>query len=260
MSKDIKEFGLFLNSFIYKNGIAKGMSEKRYGKLDKFLHNYITECNVSVKKMLDIGVCSGITTMELSSFFEDKIEIVGTDLTFYVYKFKLYPFEFYFDKNKRLMKLVFFRIAFHNHLGLKNSLIKIPMFVLNIAEILLKFFYRTPQNGEKISLIYPGAYKDNISYLEDDITITNTSFLDKFNLVRIADVFTDKFRFTDPIRKIILSYMKDESYLFIIDKIEGGILFKKSNQKLVHIDCFGTINSSNGTVYSDLKKDSIINE
>ena len=57
--------------------------------------------------------------MELSSFFEDKIEIVGTDLTFYVYKFKLYPFEFYFDKNKRLMKLVFFKIAFHNHLGLK---------------------------------------------------------------------------------------------------------------------------------------------
>ena len=244
-----KKFSEILNDIVI-NGVWKRTGPSRLLTLDDWILNIIEKYNSNEFKFLDIGASDGCTTYDLviSSQNRLKVSVFATilemQLRLFCYRKGYLKYYLDYNANPFLIQIGAFGILFEK---IKSK----EGYLLNPLIKILKYFFKTIRlqnflyKDDDILLINPIARNvSNISWLEQDLFLYNSSLIDTFDLIRCSNVLNLGYFDGEKIKNaftILSKYLKKDGLLLVSRAVDesGSIkhtatVWKKSGDKLIH--------------------------
>lgn len=256
----------FFTSLMTKNKTYKTTFHGRFSKVNPHIVEYIRDYGIRAPRILDIGISSGISTIELYDDLEKggiKPKIIATDILIDAFLVKVLPscyalvdsggFPLRFDAPFFTMKPWVTRSDYYNGMFIFRKSIN-KLFTFKANRIL-----RRSGNScvKKVKLVTPRVLSNtDITVCGDDISRYNSSYESSFDFIRAANVL-NKGYFSNDILTTMISNIgrylkKPHGSLFVVrthdDCTNHGTLFNWScNQKFKVVQKFG-----NGSEIEDL--------
>ncbi|TAM96217.1 MAG: ATP/GTP-binding protein [Rhodanobacteraceae bacterium] len=188
----------FFSSLMTRNKTYKTTFQGRFAEINQYLHREIECGHLRVHHVLDIGISSGVSTLEL---YEDihasdhAIDLVGTDILVHASLVRVFPgcramvdeegFPLRFDVFGRGMA------PWVRHSDYANGFFLIRK-VVNLAFTkIARHILSIPEDGraERVDLVTPRLLAlKGIQILDDDIGQYNPDFCRRFDFIRVANV------------------------------------------------------------------------
>jgi hypothetical protein len=239
-----KDEETFFTSIMAKNGTYKTTFQSRFVQTNEELLHLISSRVIRINSILDIGISSGISTLELYEHLSShgyETRIVGTDLLIDAYMVAVLPgcyalvdqsgFPLLFDVLGQGMKPWVTRQDYASGFFLVRK--GINTLFRRLANRILSSIH---QSGVKrVKLVTPRLLKEaNIRACEDDITRYNPALAGKFDFVRAANVLNRGYFGDDALRNIIANikrYMMPSCSTLLVmrtheDRRNHGTLFR----------------------------------
>lgn len=248
----------FFTSIMAKNGTYKTTFQRRFAQINEDLLCLMSTGAVSVRSVLDIGISSGTSTLELYEFLDSHgygTRIVGTDLLIDAYLVRVMPkcfalvdksgFPLRFDVFGHGMKPWVTRQDYTNGFFLVRKTINI--FFRGLAHKTLASTHET--SVKRVKLVTPRLLENkNIDVCEDDVLAYNPEFAGRFDFVRAANVLNKGYFGDDALRGIIANirrYMAPPPSSLLImrtheDRTNHGTLFRlEPSGRFLALERFG---------------------
>ncbi len=188
----------FFSSLKLRNGTYKTTFQKRFSDINKQILVLLKTTDIKVDNILDIGISSGISTLELVEDLNSAgytNHIVGTDLLMDAYIVHIFPgcyalvdntgYPLRFDLFKWSIKPWIIRTDYHNGFFIFRKFINL-IFVYRAKNLIAKSKHADVQ---KVKLITPKLLSHtNVVIQMGDITKFNYSYREKFNFIRAANI------------------------------------------------------------------------
>lgn len=257
VSPDIEE--AFFSSLKLRNGTFKTTFRGRFLDINKQIIDLLQLSDIRVDNLLDIGISSGISTLELYDELNSagyRTRVTGTDLMIDARIVSVFPRCFALvDSTGYPLRFDFFKWGLAPWVG-ANDYRSTGFFVLRqllnvIFHYRLKAICKSPYHAFRdVKLVTPRlGNHTNISVQQDDITEFNESFCNKFNFIRAANIL-NKGYFSEQALAAILGNIKryltkPRGHLLIVRTLEGendhcswsnhGTLFSVDNHEKCEI-------------------------
>lgn len=240
----------FFSSLKLRNGTYKTTFQKRFSKINRDLQGLVESGQVGVDHVLDIGISSGSSTLEL---YEDLAaagkhsHIIGTDLSteaslvnvapgcFALVDSTGYPLRY--DIFKWSIKPWVVSSDYHNGFFILRKCINLALGYRS-RKLISQF------NSARVStvrLITPMLRKHpNIVVQKDDVTQYNHLFEGKFNFIRAANVL-NKGYFTDTALVAIIDNIKH-----YLARPKGALLVVRTHENAVNQGTLFSIEENGG--------------
>lgn len=250
---------VFFTSIMARNGTYKTTYGSRFSKINEQLLRLISAGSISARSVLDVGISSGVNTLELAESLGAhgyEASIVGTDILIDAYLVRVLPgcdalvdasgFPLRFDLFGRGMKPWIVQSDYRSGFFLVRK-------GINMLFRSLAARARAEHQGSKtthVQLVAPRLLEDkNIVVCDDDITRFNPEFAARFDFVRAANVLNKGYFDDGALRGIIdnvREYLKPSAGSLLVlrtheNKENHGTLFKlDSDNRFVPLERFGT--------------------
>jgi hypothetical protein len=252
----------FFSSIRGRNGTYKTTVHQRFSSINRSLAHKLQEGQISTGSVLDIGISSGISTLEL---YDDiracgyDTHIVGTDVLIDAYMVRVGTgcyalidetgFPLRFDVFGRGMKPWVTSADYRTGMFVFRKMVNITF--THRARRLLGVAERQP-GGERVRsvrLVTPrlGGARD-IAIQADDIGKFNPAFSGRFDFIRAANIF-NKGYFQPPVLERMIgnvrAYLKAPGASLLVvrtheDQVNHGTLFRLSDdRRFAVLDRFG---------------------
>lgn len=240
----------FFASLRLRNGTYKTTFQKRFSKINNELLKLLNNGDIQMSNLLDIGMSSGISTLELYDDLKSvgyKSRIAGTDFMMDAYLTHVFPGCYaLMDNTGYPLRYDLLRWSIKPWVTSEDYWS--GFFILRKC-INLAFGNRAKNmicgnkfaNLTKVKLITPRLYKhSNIVVQKDDITQYNHQFNEKFNFIRAANIL-NKGYFTEAVLVSIIGNIKryltrPTGALLVVRTHENGI----NHGSLFNIESAGT--------------------
>ncbi|MEY2116018.1 MULTISPECIES: hypothetical protein [Rhodanobacter] len=237
----------FFTSLMTRNKTYKTTFHDRFFDINPYLQEYLLRRAPPALRILDVGVSSGISTVEL---YDDlsrggrEVEVVGTDILIDALLVKVFPgchalvdsggFPLRFDFPLVTMKPWVTRDDYYNGLFILRKFVN-TLFTRRVHQIL-----RNPHDVRicEVKLVTPRALaKAGITLHTDDISRYNSGFEGKFDFVRAANVLNSGY-FPPAILSTMVANIgcylnKPDGSLLVVrtheDRASHGTLFRRGN-------------------------------
>lgn len=250
---------VFFTSIMARNGTYKTTYGSRFSNINEQLLRFISAGSISARNVLDIGISSGVNTLELAESLGAhgyEANIVGTDILIDAYLVRVLPncdalvdasgFPLRFDLFGRSMKPWVVQSDYRNGFFLVRKGINV-LFRSLAARIRAG---RQTSKTTHVQLVAPRLLEDkNIVVCDDDITRFNPDFAARFDFVRAANVLNKGYFDDGALRGIIRNiqrYLKPSAGSLLVlrtheSKENHGTLFKlDSDNRFILLERFGT--------------------
>jgi len=250
---------VFFTSIMARNGTYKTTYESRFSKINEQLLRLISAGSISARSIMDVGISSGVNTLELAESLGAngyETSIMGTDILIDAYLVRVLPgcdalvdasgFPLRFDVFGRSIKPWIVQSDYRSGFFLVRK-------GINVLFRSLAARGRAGRQSSKtthVQLVAPRLLEDkNIVVCDDDITRFNPEFAARFDFVRAANVLNKGYFDDDVLRGIIGNirrYMKPAAGSLLVlrtheNKENHGTLFKlDSDNRFVLLERFGT--------------------
>ena len=207
----------FFSSIRLRNGTYKTTFQKRFTDINKQIISLLKDTFIKVDNILDIGISSGISTLEL---FEElsaagyTSHIVGTDMLINAYIVRVfpgcsalvddksYPLRFHFFNWD--MKPWIISKDYYNGYFIFRKIVNL-VFTSRAKSLIDR---SKSKNIQQVKLITPKLRgHSNINIQLDDITDYNHSYKGKYNFIRAANILNVNY-FTQPELTAIIGNIK----------------------------------------------------
>lgn len=250
---------VFFTSIMARNGTYKTTYGSRFSKVNEQLVRLISAGSISARSILDIGISSGVNTLELAESLGThgyEASIVGTDILIDAYLVRVLPgcdalvdasgFPLRFDLFGRSMKPWVVQSDYRNGFFLVRKGINVLL-----RSLATRVRARRPSsNTTHVKLVAPRLLEDkNIVVCDDDITRFNPEFTGRFDFVRAANILNRGYFDDGALRGIIENirkYLKPSAGSLLVlrtheSKENHGTFFKlDGDNRFVLIERFGT--------------------
>lgn len=248
----------FFTSIMAKNGTYKTTYQSRFARVNEELLRLLSSHAISMKTILDVGISSGTSTLELYESLSShgyETRIVGTDLLIDAYLMSVLPgchalvdksgFPLRFDIWGHGMKPWVTRQDYTNGFFLVRKAIS------TVFRALINRKLSDPHRSgmECVKLVTPRLLKEqNISTCEDDVMKYNPTYAGRFDFVRAANVLNKGYFSDEALRGIIANikrYMIPSSGSLLVmrtyeDKTNHGTLFRLGEEgRFIPLERFG---------------------
>ncbi len=250
---------VFFTSIMARNGTYKTTYGSRFSEINEQLLRLISVGSISARSVLDVGISSGVNTLELAESLGAhgyEASIVGTDILIDAYLVRVLPgcdalvdasgFPLRFDLFGRSMKPWVVQSDYRSGLFLVRKGINV-LFRSLAARVRAG---RPNSKTTQVQLVSPRLLEDeNIVVCDDDITRFNPEFAARFDLVRAANVLNKGYFDDGALRGIIgniRKYLKPAAGSLLVlrtheNKENHGTLFTlDSDNRFVLLERFGT--------------------
>jgi len=250
---------VFFTSIMARNGTYKTTYGSRFSKVNEQLVRLISAGSISARSILDIGISSGVNTLELAESLGThgyEASIVGTDILIDAYLVRVLPgcdalvdasgFPLRFDLFGRSMKPWVVQSDYRSGFFLVRKGINVLLRSL-AARVRAR---RPSSNTTHVKLVAPRLLEDkNIVVCDDDITRFNPEFTGRFDFVRAANILNRGYFDDGALRGIIgniRKYLKPSAGSLLVlrtheSKENHGTFFKlDGDNRFVLIERFGT--------------------
>lgn len=243
----------FFTSLMTRNKIYKTTFHNRFSDINTCLLNYLLEHGPQAPKVLDVGVSSGISTVEL---YDDlcegglEVDILATDILINAFLVRVFPgcyalvdpdgFPLRFDLPFGTLKPWVARNDYYTGLFVLRKLLN-AIFTRQARRVLQNA--NDPRVSE-VDLITPRALaRSGITVCADDITKYNDAFDSSYDFIRVANVLNRGYFDTSTLSLItsnIVRYMRaPNSSLLVVrtheDHANHGTLFRMGHDKRLEI-------------------------
>ena len=263
----------FFSSLKLRNGTYKTTFHKRFSEINEKIIKLLKTGDIKVDNLLDIGISSGISTLELSDDLHSAgytSYIVGTDFMMDAYIVRVLPYCFALvDNTCYPLRYDLFKWSMKPWVIKKDY--RSGFFILRKC-INLLFQYRAKNtisrskqtNIHNVKLITPKLFgHENIIVQKDDVTKFNHLFAEKFDFIRAANILNKGYFTSSELITIINNikqYLtKPKGTLLIVRTHENGdnhgSLFSIENHDRCNvIKRFGTGSEIEGIVLESMCK------
>lgn len=186
----------FFGAIRNRNRTFKFTGAARLTALDQAIVRHLGAQNRVIEEVLDIGMSSGVTTVELADILcqaGHPVHITGTDLTLRAYIVPAGPgCRALVDDNGHVLQYELFGRAL-NPWGRRLDYFNGMVLVRGLADKLLrKPAIRAMNSGRgfrQVALVSPRlSSRSDITAIEDNIMVMNTGFVGRFPFVRAANI------------------------------------------------------------------------
>lgn len=203
----------FFTSLKLRNGTYKTTFQRRFTDIDHALLKFIESGDVAVDNVMDVGISSGSSTLELYQELHAagyKSRITGTDMTPDAYFISVFPgcfalvddtgYPLRYDILNRTMKPWVVSEDYRSGFFVIRKCINICLG--RRAKRLMR--QTDSMNVRKVKLITP-RLRDcaDITVQKDDITQYNGAFEDRFSFIRVANVLNKGYFTNEELASII---------------------------------------------------------
>lgn len=239
----------FFTSLMTRNKTYKTTFHDRFSDINPYLLEYLQHHAPPAPRILDVGVSSGISTVELYDDLRQgglEVEILGTDILIDALLVRVFPkchalvepsgFPLRFDLPLVTMKPWVTRKDYYNGLFILRKFVN-ALFTRRVHRIL-----RNPDNAgiSEVKLVTPRALaKAGITMCTDDISRYNSAFEAKFDFVRAANVLNNGY-FSHTVLSTMIANIgrylrRPHGSLFVVrtheDRANHGTLFRRGDDK-----------------------------
>jgi len=239
----------FFTSLMTRNKTYKTTFHDRFSDINPYLLEYLLHHAPPAPKALDVGVSSGISTLELYDDLRQgglEVEILGTDILVDAFLVRVFPkchalvepsgFPLRFDLPLVTMKPWVTRHDYYNGLFILRKFIN-TLFTHRAYRIL-----RNPGDARisEVKLVAPRALaKAGITVCTDDISRYNSGFEARFDFVRAANVL-NKGYFSPTVLSTMIANIgrylrKPHGSLFVVrtheNRVNHGTLFRRGDDQ-----------------------------
>jgi hypothetical protein len=238
---------VFFTSLMTSNKTYKTTFHGRFADINKYLRDELGSGRMRAIRILDIGISSGISTLELYEDLwlrEHTAEVVGTDILIDALLVRVYPgcdavvdtsgFPLRFDVLGRGMAPWIRHTDYRSGFFLIRKAINVAL--TRRAKCMLSRSH--DPRVERIELVTPRllAHHD-ITVCADDISQYNPGFANRFDFIRVANVLNEGYFPEATLRTMIGNIKKylagDGSSLLIVrtheDRVNHGTLFRATD-------------------------------
>ncbi|KZC18578.1 MULTISPECIES: hypothetical protein [Rhodanobacter] len=237
----------FFTSLMTRNRTYKTTFHDRFSDINPYLQEYLLHHAPPTLRVLDVGISSGISTVEL---YDDlsrggrEVEVVGTDILIDAFLVKVFPrcyalvdpggFPLRFDFPFVTMKPWVTRDDYYNGLFILRKFVN-TLFTHQVHRML-----RNPDDARisEVKLVTPRALaKSGITVCTDDISRYNSEFEARFDFVRAANVLNSGYFSPTVLSAMVANigcYLTEpEGSLLVVrtheDRASHGTLFRRGN-------------------------------
>jgi len=239
----------FFTSLMTRNKTYKTTFHDRFCDINPYLLEYLLHHAPPAPRVLDVGVSSGISTVELYDDLRQgglEVEILGTDILIDAFLVRVFPkchalvepsgFPLRFDLPLVTMKPWVTRNDYYNGLFILRKFVN-TLFIHRVRRIL-----RDPGDAgiSEVKLVTPRALaKAGITVCTDDISRYNSAFEARFDFVRAANVLNRGY-FPPAVLSTMIANIgrylhKPDSSLFVVrtheDRANHGTLFRRGDDQ-----------------------------
>lgn len=248
----------FFTSIMAKNGTYKTTFHSRFSRVNEELLRLLSSNIISAHAILDVGISSGISTLELYEYLSlhgYDTRIVGTDLLIDAYLVAVLPGGYALvDKSGfplRLDVLGYGMKPWVTRRDYSNGffLVRKGFNVLFRKLAKRKLLCLHPSDVRRVELVTPRLLKETkITALEDDIVTYNPDFEGKFDFVRAANVLNRGYFSDEKLQAIVANlkrYMAPSNSSLLVmrtheDKSNHGTLFGlQRERRFIPLERFG---------------------
>lgn len=245
LTSEIEE--VFFTSLMTGNKTYKTTFHGRFADINKHLRDELGSGRMRATRILDIGISSGISTLELYEDLrlrEHTTEVVGTDILIDALLVHVYPgcdavvdtsgFPLRFDVLGRGMAPWIRHTDYRSGFFLIRKAINVAL--TRRAKRMLSRSH--DPRVERIELVTPRLFAyDGIAVCADDVSQYNPDFANRFDFIRVANVLNEGY-FPEATLRTMLGNIKrylagDGSSLLIVrtheDRVNHGTLFRATD-------------------------------
>lgn len=177
----------FYQSLVTSTGIRKTTSSGRLDRVNQLFFEVLDKLALKPKTIMDVGISSGITTLEWLREFDRRgidVKMIGTDSNMTAYLYELFPnFRALTDRNRKLLLLELFGRPLRPYRRRRDLLTGGVIWRPILRRIASSMLAKAPHEGP-LHLVTPRLRDQaRIQLLDDDILQPNPPAL-----VRSADV------------------------------------------------------------------------
>lgn len=243
----------FFTSLMASNKTYKTTFHDRFSDINPHLLGYLLHHAPPAPRVLDVGVSSGISTVELYDDLRQgglEVEIIATDILIDALLVRVFPkcyalvepggFPLRFDLPLVTMKPWVTRDDYYNGFFILRKFVNI-IFVHRVHRLLLNPGYA---GISEVKLVTPRALaKEDITVCTDDISQYNSAFEANFDFVRVANVLNKGYFSPTVLSKMIANigrYLrKPHGSLFVVrtheDRVNHGTLFRRGDDQYFEV-------------------------
>jgi hypothetical protein len=182
----------FFKSICLPNGTHKTTASGRLTDVDIGLESILERR--STIQLLDVGISSGITTVELLDVLKDRghrVECVGVDLRIEAYLRRWMGVEILYDPEGKILQLATpFMVKGRPEPGLRLTKAVLLRRVFSALEkAFVRHWKARPSHARRVSLLTPClSARADVTICEQDITQTLSHLAGRFDVVRAANI------------------------------------------------------------------------
>lgn len=229
----------FFSSLKMRNGTFKLTQPSRFAALESEIGSVIAERAAHLRQILDVGVSTGLTTIELADFLRAKgasAEVIGTDLFIQAHLVEIAPgFRVLSDNEGWPLQ---YDIAGR---PIRAWVRRLDYVTLKVAPRLLARAALRPRlrrmiaKGRSVAVRMEtrGLAERNIELVENDIFVATPRFVGRFDFIRAANILNLNYFPATRIREAISnirSYCRGPGALLLVARSKGshhdGTLFE----------------------------------
>lgn len=239
----------FFTSLMTRNKTYKTTFHDRFSDINPYLAEYFQHHGPQTPKVLDVGVSSGISTVELYDDFRHgglDVEILATDILIEAFLVRVFPkchvladpsgFPLRFDLPFVTVKPWVTRDDYYSGLFIFRKFVN-TLFTHRVHQIL-----QNPGDTRisEVKLVTPRALaKAGITVCVDDISRYNSAFKARFDFIRVANVL-NKGYFSPTVLSTMIAnigrYLRPpHGSLFVVrtheDRANHGTLFRRGDDQ-----------------------------
>lgn len=257
----------FFRAIKNSNRTFKFTGAARLAELDSALVDYLGRVDARVSTVLDVGISSGVTTLEMVERLRQAdrtVQVTATDLTLRAYIGPVLPgCRALVDPQGHILQYEFFGRAMNpwrRRLDYLTGMVFVRAVAHWLCDDRARSAIRAGGKGHwrEIALVTPRlTARNDVTVIEDDIMIRNTAFVGRFDLVRAANILNTGYFTERSLRKglaHVVSYLSGPGALLLIARTlertgNHATLFEVSpdGQRLLVAERFG-----NGSEVEDL--------
>lgn len=243
----------FFKSLCMPNGTHKTTAAARLKDVDELIAGYLE--NRKNVRLLDVGISSGVTTLELLNTLESRgihVSGIGADICVRAFLRSFQGIDILHDASGNVLQVAtpFFARGrpHHSQKSLRSKLLGVGIDILEAGPV--KKWLANSKLSRPLYLVTQGLLeRKDFQVVEHDVTASKTAWNDSFDLIRAANVLNRAYFSPSDVAVVVknlTSWLRQEGLLVICSTAEtdgrnDGSVYRKRNAspwlQLVH--CLG---------------------
>ena len=216
------------------NNTFKRTASDRLGAFDDDCIRRFKACRTQLRQVLDIGISSGCTTLDLARRLRaagQSPEITGTDLSFEGYLITIWPgMQVLVDGTGHVLQYDLFGLAVRawtRRADYVTGLVAVRYFLHRISRSRIQASLRAGQPASRsVRLLSPRlADEQGIKLLENDIFTPTDDFVGRFDFIRAANILNIGYFDEAALRAAlenVVSYLSGPDAWLLVARTKGG--------------------------------------